>query len=233
MYVISAISAFANLDEFYNESKRLSDIQPYFCVIRLSEKTKSTVLSSDDELCKVIGLLIGRCVNDFRCLKNLEVNDFRYKMSMLSENIEKERNKMSWNEKLMYQNPPRLSKMPNIVKIPNGIKGRLQTETFLINVKLENDETSFSFCVPYKISPHKLLDVVLSKMARTMNQKGDRSNDFILKVFGRDEYLFGDYPLIQFIYIQVSFFVTLFIILFIIQYCNILNRVVQNFCAKI
>lgn len=200
MYVITAISAFASLDKFTNESKRLCDIQPYFCMLQLAERQDATEISPDYEIYKVIGVLIGRCVDDFRALKNLEINDFRYKMSLLGEEIENERRNMSWYEKLMYQYPLRLAKSPTM---PETIKGRLRNSNFVIVVKQENDETSFTFCVPYNISPYKFAESVLSKMARTKHVLArERPSDFIFKICGRDEYLFGDYPLIQFIYIQ-------------------------------
>ncbi|XP_055374052.1 phosphatidylinositol 4,5-bisphosphate 3-kinase catalytic subunit beta isoform [Condylostylus longicornis] len=201
MYVISAISAFANIDEFNNESKRLCDIQPYFCVFNIIEKKNLTEVSSDNEFYKVIGLLIGRSLEDFKKLKNSEVKDFRLKMSILREEIMESRCNMSWYDRLMYQNPPRLAKT---AIIQETIKSRHPNGTFLIVVRLENDDNWFTLYVEYNMTPHRFLNEVLSrKLSKTMNhQKIGHAGEYILKVFGREEYLFGDYPLIQFVYIQ-------------------------------
>lgn len=44
--------------------------------------------------------------------------------------------------------------------------------------------------------------LILNKKANTLNTRGERPADFVLKVVGQDEYLIGEYPLIQFSYVQ-------------------------------
>ena len=66
-------------------------------------------------------------------------------------------------------------------------------------------QTSFSFNVPYFTLPIQLLRMILLKTTNTklMTVKtSEEAQDFVLKVLGREEYLVGDYPLIQFVYIQ-------------------------------
>lgn len=106
---------------------------------------------------------------------------------------------MSWTEKLLYQFKPRIAASRDL---PETVRGRLRNDHFVLVAKFENEETSFTFNVPYHITPHKLLDMVLTKKALTTNKRQDRASDYILKISGQDEYIFGDYPLIQFIYIQ-------------------------------
>lgn len=58
------------------------------------------------------------------------------------------------------------------------------------------------FHIPHTTTPHQLLVMILNKRANTLMSRGERPNDFTLKVCGQEEYLIGDYPLIQFSYIQ-------------------------------
>ena len=44
--------------------------------------------------------------------------------------------------------------------------------------------------------------MILRKLANSLNMRGEHPHNYVLKVCGREEYLFGDYPLIQFLYIQ-------------------------------
>lgn len=52
-----------------------------------------------------------------------------------------------------------------------------------------------------EICPDKLLEKYLEKIANRFNIRENVDN-YILKVFGQDEFLFGDYQLIEFQYIQ-------------------------------
>lgn len=52
------------------------------------------------------------------------------------------------------------------------------------------------------MTPHKLLVTILNKKAITLNSRGEHPSDFVLKVCGQEEFLVGDYPIIQFLYIQ-------------------------------
>lgn len=180
----------------HDESKRICDIQPYFCMFRVTSKQ----VAVNNKLNKNINCLIGKSLNDCKIINNPEVNDFRYKMNLLADEISTKRHKMTLVEKLAYQYPLRLA---SCTEIPENVKKRLRNDHFVLVAKFHNDETSsFTFNVPYYITPAKMLDMVLAKKALTMNAKGDRASDYILKVCGQDEYLFGDYPLVQFLYIQ-------------------------------
>lgn len=52
--------------------------------------------------------------------------------------------------------------------------------------------------------PLELLHQIIKKKSKALNSQGERPEDLILKVCGQEEYLVGDYPLIQFTYIQES-----------------------------
>ena len=71
-------------------------------------------------------------------------------------------------------------------------------------MKLFYLQTTFTFQVSHTTTPHQLLVQILNKRANTMMSRGERPGDFMLKVCGQEEFLIGEFPLIQFIYIQES-----------------------------
>ena len=72
MYVIKAIkSPSALLEEILDESQRICDVQPYFALFRISEREENE--SEDINLNKNINSLIGKKLDDFKTLKNPEV----------------------------------------------------------------------------------------------------------------------------------------------------------------
>jgi phosphatidylinositol-4,5-bisphosphate 3-kinase catalytic subunit alpha/beta/delta len=61
---------------------------------------------------------------------------------------------------------------------------------------------SSSLCVPITRTPQQHIEIILRKQATSLNMRIEPASNYVLKVCGREEYLFGDYPIIQFQYIQ-------------------------------
>jgi phosphatidylinositol-4,5-bisphosphate 3-kinase len=76
-------------------------------------------------------------LHEFDSLKNPEVNDFRWKMRLLGDEIARERQNKSWLEKLYYQFPPRLAATPVLSPL---ISSRLRDGHFVLVTKFENTE---------------------------------------------------------------------------------------------
>ncbi|CAD6992165.1 phosphatidylinositol 4,5-bisphosphate 3-kinase catalytic subunit delta isoform [Ceratitis capitata] len=200
-YEVSGISNFANVDCFSDETKRLSEIQPFFCLLRLGERTETSTISSDYELSKLVSNMIGKSFEEYSAQRTPEVDDFRRKLSHLCDKMEQVRSRFTWSEKLLYEHPMRVANTP---VMPELIRKRLGGTSFLIVVKLENDEGSYTIPVSEHDTSSTVIESALMKMQRSQIRVGDRPSDYILKVRGRDEFIFGEYPLIQFIYIQES-----------------------------
>lgn len=47
-----------------------------------------------------------------------------------------------------------------------------------------------------------MLAMILNKKVVTLNAPKEDAKNFVLKVVGQDEFLVGDFPLIQFMYVQ-------------------------------
>ena len=69
MYGLHSITSIPTVDEISDETKRLCDVKPHFCIIKITEKKDS----SNNTLNQHIGLLIGKNINDFNSLNDSEV----------------------------------------------------------------------------------------------------------------------------------------------------------------
>ncbi|XP_076669715.1 phosphatidylinositol 3-kinase 92E isoform X4 [Andrena cerasifolii] len=194
-YVFSCINSNSEAEEIRDETRRLCDIKPFCAVLKIVEREG---VKSDRNLDSQIGLLIGKGLHEFAALKNSEVNDFRWKMRVLGDEVAMARQKKSWMEKVRYQFPTRLAPT---AAIPKNIECRLKDGNIVLVTKFENTETAFTFQISHTTTPYQLLVSILNKRANTLMSFG-HPNDFTLKVCGQEEYLIGDYPLIQFSYIQ-------------------------------
>lgn len=71
------------------------------------------------------------------------------------------------------------------------------------------------------IRPTKFLEIVLTKKATIFNTKNEISSDYVLKVCGRDDFIMGEEPLINFQYIQESLSYGLTPVLVTVNVCNV------------
>ncbi|KDR21011.1 phosphatidylinositol 4,5-bisphosphate 3-kinase catalytic subunit delta isoform [Zootermopsis nevadensis] len=195
-YVFACINSMAENEDLLDESRHLSDVRPFCSVFRLIERKGD---KAENTLNIQISHLIGKGLHEFDLLKNPEVNDFRWKMRLLGDEIARERQNKSWLDKMYYQFPPRLAATPGLSPL---ISSRLRDGHFVLGTKFENTETTFTFNVHYTMTPHELLRTILNKKSITLNSRGEHPADFVLKVCGQEEYLVGNYPLTQFQYVQ-------------------------------
>ncbi|XP_014210084.1 phosphatidylinositol 4,5-bisphosphate 3-kinase catalytic subunit delta isoform [Copidosoma floridanum] len=195
-YVFVCINSNSETEELRDESRRLCDIKPFCCILRLIEKQDN---QSDKILDSQIGVLIGKGLIEFTTLKNSEINDFRWKMRLLADEVASERQKRTWAEKVQYQFPTRLAPSSNV---PKNIESRLKDEHIVLVVKFENADTSYTFSVKQVTTSSTLVLLALNKRANTLTRRDERPRDFTLKVCGQDEYLIGDEPLIRYTYIR-------------------------------
>ncbi|MGH0177806.1 UNVERIFIED_CONTAM: hypothetical protein FKN15_075766 [Acipenser sinensis] len=121
-----------------------------------------------------IGVLISKGLHELDALQDPEVKEFRTKMLRISEEKMQKLQLLTWMEWLQCSFCPLLE--PSIVSL--------------------------------KVSPHTspsaLTEQAVRKWLTTHGKEEEEanSNNFVLRVSGRREYLFGDHPLIQFKYIR-------------------------------
>ena len=133
-YVFSCINSNAEAEELRDENRRLCDIRPFCSVLKLIEREG---VKGDRNLDSQIGVLIGKGLHEFAALKNSEVNDFRWKMRVLGDEIAAARQKYTWFQRIEYQYSPRLAASPTL---PKSIESRLKDGNIVLLIKFENTE---------------------------------------------------------------------------------------------
>lgn len=117
-----------------DETRRLCDIKPFCSVLKVIEREG---IKSNRNLDSQIGVLIGKGLHEFAALKNSEVNDFRWKMRLLGDDVALSRQKRCWVDKVRYQFPSRITPMPTV---PKNIETRLKDGSIVLVTKFENTE---------------------------------------------------------------------------------------------
>ncbi|KAH9629422.1 hypothetical protein HF086_013336 [Spodoptera exigua] len=196
-YVFQFVNSLAVLEEVDDENKRIRDIKPVCGVLMIVKKSYER--PGEQLLNTHISRLIGKSLNEFDNIRSSEVNDFRMRMRYLAEESLIRRAQSTRLERLRYQCPPRLADQPGT---PTTLRTILTQHCFLLVTKFANLEVSFSTSVPETRTPQQHIEVILRRLANSLNMRGEDPHNYVLKVCGREEYLFGDYPLIQFLYIQ-------------------------------
>lgn len=120
----------------------------------------------------------------------------------MGEQIASKRSTMTLKDKILYQYPPKLAKTN---EIPIQVKSVLrENNEFQIVAKLPNESiNTITLQVSCFLDPSQLLEqIILKKQSKMKNPVRGRSHEYILKICGQEEYIFGEFPLIQFLYIQ-------------------------------
>ncbi|XP_046964995.1 phosphatidylinositol 4,5-bisphosphate 3-kinase catalytic subunit delta isoform [Vanessa cardui] len=196
-YVFQFINSLAVPEEVDDENKRVRDIRPVFGVLMIIER--SIKRPGEHLLNTQISHLIGKGLNEFDSLRSSEVNDFRMRMRYLAEESLIKRAQSTQLERLRYHCPPRLADHPTV---PTTLISHLNNNCFILVTKVANTEFSFTSNVPVGLTPQQHIETILRKKANSLNMRGEHPRNYVLKVCGREEYLLGDHPLIQFLYIQ-------------------------------
>lgn len=159
----------AQREMLVDENKRLCDVRPFLAVLNIVERQED---KADNVLNAQISNLIGKgmywslftfaiyttnkSINniivpfvylglmEFDSLKSSEVNQFRGKMKVLTDQMQADRRRQSWSERLMYQFGPRLaaSTLSSNV-LPTTVTRRLRDDNFSIVIKFDNTEVTY------------------------------------------------------------------------------------------
>ncbi|KAL1462919.1 hypothetical protein WDU94_014720 [Cyamophila willieti] len=199
-YVFSLINNMAEHEEIHDENKRICDVKPFYRILRIVERQGD---KADIILNSQISHLIGKGLHEFDHLRSSEVNVYRSNMKQLTTEAARERHTKPWIDKLCYQFPPRICPL-SLSITREETNGRLREGQFMVVVKFETAENTFTLPVSTETTPTELLRMILNKKAITLHTSGEQTSDYVLKVCGQEEYLVGELPLLQFCYIQES-----------------------------
>uniref|UniRef100_A0AAQ4PUM0 phosphatidylinositol 3-kinase n=1 Tax=Gasterosteus aculeatus aculeatus TaxID=481459 RepID=A0AAQ4PUM0_GASAC len=136
-YVFTCINQTAEREELEEESRRIRDVRPFMCVLRLVAREGDRVEKLTNTQ---ISLLIGKGLHEFEAQKNHEVNEFRAKMRAFCEETAQERQMLPWQQWMEYSFPCELEPCCS----PCGF-GRVKSKNkkkIFINVKFDKKHSS-------------------------------------------------------------------------------------------
>uniref|UniRef100_A0A3B4WAV4 phosphatidylinositol-4,5-bisphosphate 3-kinase n=1 Tax=Seriola lalandi dorsalis TaxID=1841481 RepID=A0A3B4WAV4_SERLL len=193
-YVFTCINQTAEREELEEESRRISDVRPFMCVLRLVAREGDRVEKLTNTQ---ISLLIGKGLHEFEAQKNHEVNEFRTKMRTFCEEKAQERQLLPWQQWMEYSFPCDLEPCCS----PCGSAKSKNTKKIFINVKFEACDESFMLQQDPQDHPGALMRSALKKKATVFRSLRQEPEDYTLQVNGSWEFIYGKHPLRQFKYI--------------------------------
>lgn len=193
-YVFTCINQTAEQQELEDEQRRLCDIQPFLPVLRLVAREGDR---AEKLLNSQISLLINKGLHDFDSLNDAEVNDFRIRMRQFCEQVASRRQNMSWESWMESNFPLQLEPSTTLFTKPSSSK------TIMINVKFENSEETFTLQISPRDLPISIIRMALRKKSNVSGQRCPGGpEEYTLQINGMLEYIYGNYPLCQFKYIN-------------------------------
>uniref|UniRef100_A0A8C4I7Z9 phosphatidylinositol-4,5-bisphosphate 3-kinase n=1 Tax=Dicentrarchus labrax TaxID=13489 RepID=A0A8C4I7Z9_DICLA len=195
-YVFTCINQTAEREELEEESRRINDVRPFMCVLRLVAREGDRVEKLTNTQ---ISLLIGKGLHEFEAQKNHEVNEFRTKMRTFCEEKAQERQMLPWQQWMEYSFPCDLE--PCCSPPMSGSMKSKSTKKIFINVKFEACDESFMLQQDPQDFPVALMRSALKKKATVFRSVRQEPEDYTLQVNGRWEFIYGKHPLCQFKYI--------------------------------
>ncbi|PWA31029.1 hypothetical protein CCH79_00010662 [Gambusia affinis] len=196
LYVFTCINQTAEREELEEESRRISDVRPFMCVLRLvaREGDRGEKLTNAQ-----ISLLIGKGLHEFEAQKNHEVDEFRTKMRTFCEEKSLERQNLPWQRWMEYSFPCELE--PCSSPATGGSSKSKHSKKLFVNVKFESSDESFMLQQDAQDLPVALMKSALKKKATVFRSVRQEPQDYTLQVNGRWEFIYGQHPLGQFKYI--------------------------------
>uniref|UniRef100_A0A672ZYY5 phosphatidylinositol-4,5-bisphosphate 3-kinase n=1 Tax=Sphaeramia orbicularis TaxID=375764 RepID=A0A672ZYY5_9TELE len=192
-YVFTCINQTAEREELEEESRRISDVRPFMCVLRLVAREGDRVEKLTNTQ---ISLLIGKGLHEFEAQKNHEVNEFRTKMRMFCEEKALDRQRLPWQQWMEYSFPCDLEPCCSPPECGNA-KSK-NTKKLFINVKFEASDESFMLQQDPQDLPVALIRSALKKKATVFRSVRQEPEDYTLQVNGRWDFIYGSHPLCQY-----------------------------------
>lgn len=196
-YVFLCVNQRGKQEELVDESRQLIDVRPFRPLLKLIQRKGD---NEEKLLNSTIGNLIGKSLHEYDQMQNTEVDDFRRKYRRFAEKIASERRQLDWIGRAMYAYPPEIESTPPPSHIEDNL---MENRRFLVNVAIKNNRASIkdmhAFNVPAEAYPDELLVLVLRKRGAIMGVHDlDKPADYVLKIVGRESYLLGNHPLLQY-----------------------------------
>uniref|UniRef100_A0A8C2X2S7 phosphatidylinositol-4,5-bisphosphate 3-kinase n=1 Tax=Cyclopterus lumpus TaxID=8103 RepID=A0A8C2X2S7_CYCLU len=190
-YVFTCINQTAEREELEEESRRINDVRPFMCVLRLVAREGDRVEKLTNTQ---ISLLIGKGLHEFEAQKNHEVNEFRTKMRMFCEEKAQERQMLPWQQWMKYSFPCDLEPCCSPPEY-GSVNGCLLLALMCLS------QESFMLQQDPQDLPVALMRSALKKKATVFRSLRQEPEDYTLQVNGRWDFIYGKHPMCQFKYI--------------------------------
>ncbi|XP_065842115.1 phosphatidylinositol 4,5-bisphosphate 3-kinase catalytic subunit delta isoform-like [Oscarella lobularis] len=197
-YSFVFINASSEQEEIVDEDLYLGDVRPFGSLFKLAERKgdREEKLQSAK-----ISMLIGKGLFEFTSMEkeNVEIREFRKTMADVCARAVKERNETA-ARRALYRFPPDVEASE---ELPAHVRANLdQNSTYLFMVYLKQSQR-FTFSISVEATPLSLVALTLQKKARTtQNKSREHTDDYVLKVVGRRDYLLAEHPLGMYRYIR-------------------------------
>ncbi|XP_049609967.1 phosphatidylinositol 4,5-bisphosphate 3-kinase catalytic subunit delta isoform isoform X2 [Syngnathus scovelli] len=192
-YVFTCIKRTGEREELEEESRRISDVQPFMGVLRLVAREGDRVEKLTNSQ---ISFLIGKGLHEFEAQKNHEVSEFRTKIRAFCEEKAQQRQASPWQQWITYMFPCDLEPCCSL-----PMCGKSQNTKMFIHIKFEACDESFMVQQEPQDLPLALIRSALKKKATVFRSLRQEPEDYTLQVNGRWEFIYGKHPLCQFKYI--------------------------------
>ncbi|KAH9510277.1 Phosphatidylinositol 4,5-bisphosphate 3-kinase catalytic subunit delta isoform [Bulinus truncatus] len=218
------INSLGEKEEVLDESQNLEQLQPFMGLFQLVERNGEL---KPQTLTKRINNLIGRafpkgeielidlidtyqlCLDGLFFMENpglqkqesfqaAEIADFKNKMSDLCKKIATQRRAQTPIEKFMWRYPLRLRGSDSI---PPELTPSVDNQDIVVDIGFNDDGICYKLKVDLSSTPDEAVKKALNKRHTSTGAYIEDSENYILKVIGQEEYIYGDYPLIQFKYV--------------------------------
>lgn len=194
-YCFMFVNKLAEKEEILDESQNLNDVRPFWPVLKLLEKKGD---KNSKTLERSVNNLIGKGPQKLDSFQPAEIDFFRKKMTEMCQEITTARRGQTAMDKFQWRHPIRLRSSP---QIPKQLEGRLSNGCIVIDVGIQDTGICTKLKLDAQLHPLEAVEMLLTKRSSvTCETQGDK-DDFVLKVFGLDEFVYGPYPLIQFKYV--------------------------------
>ncbi|XP_035240996.1 phosphatidylinositol 4,5-bisphosphate 3-kinase catalytic subunit beta isoform [Anguilla anguilla] len=195
-HMFECVNQSAVHEELEDETRRLCDVRPFLPVLKLVTRNCGR---AERLLDSKIGVLIGKGLHELDALQDQEVKDFRSKMFRISEENMQRVQMMTWMEWLHSCFAPQLESGGTEV-----LQERLYEGTLKITMHFDQSQDTVSLKVAPNTTPNELTEQAVRKWLTTHGPEEEKIgwSEYVLRVSGKLEFLFGEHPLVHYKYIK-------------------------------
>ncbi|RUS84646.1 hypothetical protein EGW08_007566, partial [Elysia chlorotica] len=199
-YSFIFINKLGEKEEVLDESQNLEQLQPFLPVFQFVRKKGDNVTKTLD---KKINNLIGRGLHKQESFQAAEINHFNQAMVQMCKEITIQHRAQTPLEKFQWLYPVRLR---SSVSIPSQLRGKISSEPngIVVDIGFSEMVCIYKLRINHMDFPQQVVESALKLRQTRLDLPKEDPDLYILKVIGLEEYIYGDYPIIQFKYVYHS-----------------------------